>query len=173
MTFKFVESLRNHIQHYGLPVHNFSSHMHWDNEFEHLEHQCLLFATKESLSKDKRFNKKALRQQPEEINLIKTIRLYIESLSTLHNNIRKVIRKAVNNARAIIEGNIERYTRETNHDGIGISAIHAFDGRLADRHSLLLEWDNIRIDLEQKNQQLYNLHKQHVTNRADAPKKSK
>ena len=67
-SFNFIEELRNHIQHNGLPVDTYSINRSWDEGFKHLETSCRITADKGKLAEDGDWEKrKALDPMPEKI----------------------------------------------------------------------------------------------------------
>jgi len=164
-SFHFVESLRNHVQHNGLPTSIFTAHSAWDDEFEHLEYCNLFYIDKEQLKNDSRFNKGVLNKLPDKIELLREIRKYVSALGLIHKEIRKQLAQRLIESRELIQNYIDQYAAILNKEPIGLSAIHRINGETASSIPVFLDWDDMRKALEKKNYPRNNLVKQHVTSR--------
>jgi hypothetical protein len=100
---------------------------------------------------------------PEKVDLISASRCYVEALSSIHTNARQLISNRVDEARTLIQTAIDDYKSVYKKDFAVLSA-YMFDGENKnDEVLLILEWDNIRLELEKRNRQLANLKKRYVT----------
>ncbi|WP_461211577.1 hypothetical protein [Desulfocurvus sp. DL9XJH121] len=163
--FGFVESLRNHVQHNGLPIHLFTSHSKWTDDFENMEFWNSFSVKKEYIVCDIKFNKQIIDKMPEKIDILDSIRRYISDLSFLHDEIRHDYAHFVSNSRALLGGYIEEYIKKSNGQSIGLTAMRKSEGKFVDPVPIILEWDNVREELEKKHTPLANLTKRCVTNR--------
>ncbi len=162
--YRFVDELRDHVQHRGVPVHWTSHHSFRDQSDgkNNLIFSLELATEKKYLEEDPEFKKKVLEELPERIDLKNATRVYIESMSRVHSAARKLIQKALNDSRNIIENFRNEYQKIYPKKIIGLSAF-CFDGNKAvDRRPLLLVWDDIRIKLTNSNSELKNLRRRYV-----------
>ncbi len=167
--YRFMENLRNYIQHKNTAVHNVSYGGRWtaldDNGL--LEYSSSFMADKSVLASDKKFKKHILNEMPDKINLMVSTRSYIESISKIHDNVRKMVSKNVNESRTIIQTAIDDYKIVYKDNFAGLSAFE-FDGhKKTDETPIFLSWDDIRIELEKRNKNLVNLKKRYVTGQVE------
>ena len=167
--YRFMEALRNHVQHYGLAVHSLSLPSKWvgENKNNQLIYQLKINATKDVLSQNKDFKKKIFSEMPEKVELIKAIRIYIGCFSNVHKRIRDLINLNVSLSRADIENIIHRY--EEVNDGDAMAA-YAYSVETDNPNSkpieeipILLDWDNVRLNLNEKNNSFPNISKWYVS----------
>ncbi|MCD9463030.1 hypothetical protein CJF25_08520 [Photobacterium phosphoreum] len=167
--YRFMEALRNHVQHYGLAVHSLSLPSKWvgENESEQMINQLKINSTKDELSQNKEFKSSVFSEMPEKVELTKAIRIYIGCFSNVHKRIRDLINFNVSLSRADIEDVIHRYKEVNAGDAIGISAYSVEEDDPSsmpiDKISILLDWDNVRLNLNGKNQSYKNMSKWYVS----------
>ena len=167
LEYRFMEALRNYVQHCGFPVHHISLQS-WATAIKDPERRLLytidLASIKEKLLEDKKFKRSVVKELDEKIDLKHTTRKYVECLSEIHKHVREIVSGNLIAARNLIEGYMNRFKEEFDEDILGISAT-SFDleGRKVDEVPLLLEWDDIRIDLFEKNRVLTKLSLRYVT----------
>jgi len=162
--YRFMEALRNHIQHYGTAVHQVIFGARWTSHDDsgQLEFSSSFTAEKKFLDSDGHFKKQVLNEMPDKVDLISASRSYIEALSSIHNNARQMISGSVTEARASIQKAIDEY-KAANKDSVGLSA-YVFNGDTrVEEIPLFLNWDDVRIQLEKRNAHLVNLKKRYVT----------
>lgn len=166
--YRFMEQFRNHIQHYGLPIHYISSGMRWTDLSEDglLEYSMDFGAQKSFLEEDKKFKKSIINESPGEVDLKSMTRCYIESLSSAHNAARDLIKESVQNARQNFEDAYSEYRKiYPDHSGSLIACITDDQG-VVETVPLMLYLDNIRMNLQKRNRKLVNLKKSYVTGKA-------
>lgn len=160
--YRFMEALRNFVQHYELPIHFTSHSMGWTSLDDEglLEFSMDLASQRSFLGRDGEFKKKVLQELEEKTDLKHATRVYIEALSNIHLAIRKSISGSVQKARNLIQS-----THQQHGDASYESLIAYKISSPTESHELplLLKWDDIRIKLEQKNKKLTNLRKRYVT----------
>ena len=164
--YRFMEALRNHVQHRGAPVHKVSIGSQWtdiDKINGLSEYSIYISAQKEKLLSDNSFKKSVLNQMPDEVNLCAATRKYIESISFIHHQAREMIDCNVVKARRIFEDTINLYKTENEGKFIGLHAFACDDDRKIDEVPLFLDWDDVRKRLVIQNRQLINLSKRYVT----------
>ena len=161
--YRFMEALRNYVQHRGIPVHKISPRKKWtESKEDFLEYSLYFSASKSRLIEDFKFKAAILKEMPDEIDLGLTTRGYIQSMSNVHDKIRQLIAENVIRARNTIESAISDY--KIQHElTLCLSAFSAIQGDVIEDFSIFLDWDDIRIRLERKNEKLINLRKRYVS----------
>lgn len=167
LSYQFMEQLRNYVQHRGLPVHYVSMGMTRveENGESLLEHRVDLKAVKSKLEDDKTFKKKILNQIDDEVDLIKTTRQYIQSLSIIQRKIRVFTKESIDNARGNIQNMQDEYKKVYEEGLLGLNACYSISNEITDRVPLVLEWDDIRIKLETRNGALIGLSSSYISNK--------
>ena len=159
--YRFMEALRNYVQHKGLAIHNTKIDRMSKNK--KVEYVIRVFTYKAELKSDEKFKKVILEEMPDKVDLIQAIRIYIESINKIHLQIRNLISSNVNSSRRLIEDYIERCHDSGNSGGDILHAIsyepRELTNEIIESFPLLLEWDDIRISLIEKNGELTNLDK--------------
>jgi len=166
--YRFMDALRNHIQHYGTAVHRVMFGGRWTSLDDKglLEFSSSFTAEKRFIASDGHFKKQVLDEMPDKVDLISASRGYIEALSSIHINARQMISKSVNGARASIQVAINDYKSVYKKAFVGLTA-YMFDGdSKRDEVLVFLNWDDIRLELEKRNHQLLNLKKRYATGQA-------
>ncbi len=163
--YRFMEALRNYVQHRGLPIHLIKTHSerNIDSDNKQMSFSIELYSQKERLEEDKKFKRKVLEEMPEEINLKETVRAYIECISTVHVKVRKMLSPFLKKSRYLIEKVQADYRKLYTGKIIGLYALYMKDNKVLDKIPLLLEWDDVRLKLTQENSQLTNLRHRFVT----------
>jgi hypothetical protein len=163
--YRFMEALRNYIQHYGSAVHHvtFGGRLIPPHINGLVEISSSFSAAKKVLASDSHFKKQILDEMPDEVDLISASRGYVEALSSIHNNVRKMVSKTVNEARSLIQTAIDDYRAVYKEDIVVLSAYLFDDKTEIDQIALFLYWDDIRIHLQERNKQLTNLKRSYVT----------
>jgi hypothetical protein len=165
--FRFMEALRNYVQHRGIPVHFVSQGARWTS-FEDdrlMEFSVHIAAQRSYLEEDEKFKKAVLNEISKDVDLIAASRQYLESISAINEFVRKLLFEPTTSARTAIESAHHRYSQVYSETLIGLSALEMEDALVISSIPLLLEWDDIRIQLQKRNRQLVNLSKRYVTSR--------
>jgi hypothetical protein len=173
LDYRFMEQLRNHVQHHGLPVHNFSLGSRWDEKRTSREHYVSFFATKATLSRDPQFKRKVLDELPDSIDLQGATRRYIDCLSRINVGVRALTEFAVGAARAELQSTLEEYRAAYGKDVIALHVFQREGDRLTALMPVLLKWDDSRIRLQKKNPFATNLRPAHITNKVHESKQEK
>lgn len=166
--YRFAEALRNHVAHSADAVHSVSSPSKWlmgdGNKAETLVFNLEVFSVKERLSMNSSFKKLVLNECEDKIDLKKVIRKYMGSISELQEEVRGLIKDSVNQARHLIQGFTDRYGGINDGETFGLAAYSAKDIEAASKPlSISLEWDNVRIKLEEKNQPISNMDRRCIS----------
>lgn len=165
--YRFIEALRNHVQHRGFPAHHIQFHsfiVDPDATETRIVHTIEIASEKKFLQEDKKFKKSVLEEMDERIDFKKAIRKYMECLSEIQTEVRNLISAKLSDARSLISEYIERYKKEIEEKTNGLVAIiKNDDGIKIDAVYMLLDWDDIRIKLENRNRVLKNLMSRYVS----------
>ena len=162
--FRFMEELRNYVQHYGIPVHSATLGSKWTELDDGLLEYSISFkAKKKNFITDGKFKKRILDEMPDEVNLRSATRSYIESISSVHQQARDLIQDSVNDERKNLEDTIAEYEEEYKKDSLGLMAYAFEENEKIDEVPILLKWDDIRIRLQKRNRKLVNLKRRYAT----------
>lgn len=165
--YRFVRELRNFVQHFGFAVHFTSLPRAWDGfgKMDNLLFSVEVRSYRAELQKHREL-KKLLGQMPEEIDLKEVIRKYIEAISRVHNNARKLVEEAASQARSIIKNTLDRYKEQLSDEVVGLYAYCMSDeDEEREKIPVILEWDNFRLQLIEDNKLLVNLSKRYVSSK--------
>lgn len=164
--YRFMEALRNYLQHHGTAVHSISPQSRWTPENNHqlLEYSLHIKAKRSLLAENEKFKKSVLNEMPEEVNLLTSVKKYIELISEIHVYFRESISAQVNDARKTILSSHKKYSRIYKESLVGLCAFELKNSIVQSTVPLLLDWDDVRINLQKTNPKLINLSKRYVTN---------
>lgn len=150
--YRFMYSLRNHVQHKAVAIHGFSSNDEGAIDANGWVEVVKFYASKIALGADKNFKIRVLEEQPEKIDVRRAARRSMQAIGKVHFALRNVSKDHVARSRSVIEMAISEY-REA-----GAMSIACFGARRlgdAGAHiSLSLDWDNVRLRLVEKNRNL-------------------
>lgn len=165
--YRFMEALRNHVQHRGIPIHFFRQDSRWtsNDEYGHMEFSIYIAAQRDVFESDGKFKKTVLSEMTQDVNLLAAARKYVESLSSIHQFVRDLISASITTARALIESAHSKYSKEFNGSLIGLAALEVGEEGVRLSVPLLLEWDDVRLQLQKRNRQLVNMAKRYVTSK--------
>ena len=163
--YRFMEALRNYVQHRGIPVHWAQLGSRWTSleDEGYMEYSMEIASQRSYLEEDKKIKKSVLAEIDEKIDLKAAARSYIESISRVHEFARDIISEATNFSRKLIEGAHRRYAEEYSESLAGLSACIWDDDRQVSSVPLLLDWDDVRLSLQKRNRKLVNLSKRYAT----------
>lgn len=170
--YRFMEALRNYVQHRGLAVHSTSLGSRWTSQEENneLEYKTKIYTHRAEVESDKAFKKEVSKEMEEKVELVYAVRSYISSISEVHCVIRDLIKNVINKSRASIESAIIDYENINSGKLVGLNAICSIPqtpiDEIIERVPLLLDWDDVRIKLIKKNSKLVNLRKRYVSSSA-------
>lgn len=157
--YRFVEALRNSVQHHSLPVHGMSFGSKWDGEKTENQYSSAYYANKVELAKNAGFKRSVLNETPERVDLLSEVRVYIAALSHVHIQVRGLIDHAVSNARQLIETHIKQYEGFDSGGSLGLVAVSYENDEKYEAVPILLDWDDVRLSLVSKNRALTNLER--------------
>ena len=162
--YRFMEALRNHVQHRGLPIHWISQGRRWTEIGENglLEYSMELVSQRSILEEDG-FDESVLQELDDEVDLKEYTRCYVESISNVHNSAREMIAAPVNVARELLQEAHAKYKSTYNGSLVGLSVYSLSGDETIGSFPILLDWDDIRIKLQKRNRKVVNLKKRYVT----------
>jgi hypothetical protein len=166
--YRFIEALRNYVQHRELPVHSMTHHNYVEdiNDIKASDKVSTisLYAKCQTLKKDKKFKKEALKGLPDMINIIFCIRYHMEGIWKIHEYLIQTHSGIADNARAIISNAIERFEATTGESSFGLCITsEETETSVSEQIPLLLDHDDARRAALNKLGYLNNLHKRYVT----------
>lgn len=166
--YRFMEALRNHVQHAGLAVHGVEVNSSWKpkRQWDRLEFRVTPYAMKASLELDPKFKKSVLAECPEKVPIIPAARKYVEGISVIHAEARKLVDPIANRARSKIEAAIAQHEHEAKQRYVGLAAVAEEAGQVVEKVPVLLDWDDVRIKLNEQNRALTNLSQRHVSSQS-------
>jgi hypothetical protein len=165
MEYRFMEALRNHVQHYGLPVHNVQynpSTQGFDKERK-LIYSMELSSKKIFLREDDDFKEKVLKEIPEVIDLKLFTRIYIERISKVHSAIREIVSNTLQESRSLIEKTINSYQKLYPDKILGLYLLCIEGEEEIEKTLLMLDWDNVGLKLIRRNPELIDLRIKYVS----------
>lgn len=165
--FRFMEALRNHVQHSGIPVHLVSTKREWTSFEENglLEFSLYFAAQRNELASDNGFKKQVLEEMPEQVDLKLASRIYIEAISSIHTHVRALIETEVEESRLLLDKAIQDYMVVYDREPLGLSAYEFQGEEKTDEILILTKWDDIRRELIKRNGKLTNLGKRYVSSK--------
>ncbi|MDR0226032.1 MAG: hypothetical protein LBI66_06395 [Burkholderiaceae bacterium] len=147
--YRFMCSLRNHVQHRASAVHGFESDDDMRGDGNNWVESVRFTAHKRHLSADKGFNARVLNEQPEKIDVRRCARRSMEELGAAHLRLRKLVADHVLLARSTIEGAIAEYKNAGADSALALVARR--DGDKDTDVLVFLDWDDVRMELVRKN----------------------
>ncbi len=165
--YRFMEALRNHVQHRGMPVHSVMTNA--EENSDGLWVHSLYFTTrKHELILEGGFKKAILFEMPDDVNLLFFVRSYIRSISLIHAQARDLIEENVFSAREALDKKTKEYElANKNKRVLGLTAYETKDGNKTDEVMLWTPFDDSRIRLIKRNTKLDLLTKSYATNQLD------
>lgn len=166
--YRFSEKLRNHIAHYADAVHSVDSPSRWSmNESKRADKLVFnmgVYSHKDRLRENSKFGAAVLNEADSKIDLKQVTRKYMGSISELQVEVRGLIKSSVDQARELILAYTEKYAAINDGEAFGLAAFSQTELESGAKPlSLSLEWDDIRIKLERKNQSISNMDKRFVS----------
>jgi len=165
LEYRFMEALRNYVQHRGIPVHltQFNSFSDDSGEKRSLIFSMEVASQKEYLQEDGKFKKKVLDEIADRVDLKASTRIYIEGISKVHGAARKLVEQPLKEARSTIETVIDSYQKTYLEKLVGLHAMCLNESNIVESVPLLLDWDDIRLKLTKRNSVLVNLRNRYVS----------
>lgn len=163
--YRFMETLRNHVQHGGLAVHLITHNSKSIGEIgnSYLEKSLDFYSSQSKLLENPKVKKKVLYEFEDKIDLKKSIRSYIESIGLVQSKIRDIIYASTTESRSVIEQAHLLYKQKFNESSGYISACAIQEKKIVESIPLLLDWDDVRLNLLNRNKNLLNLSKTYIS----------
>lgn len=157
--YRFMEALRNYVQHSGLAVHSLGISSQWLPPRQRIwdEHSLAAVVVRSYLAEGANFKAKVLAECPEKVDILAASRRYIESLGNIQNHIRRNTTELVEGARRKMSEAITRYVSFATASPLGLEANAAPSEGTSDRVPVFLEWDDVRKKLANRNGSMVNL----------------
>jgi hypothetical protein len=141
---KLMKYLRNHIQHNGLLVTNFS--FDGKNLSDDLREQTLQFGIDKNTIKARGFKIDDFKDFDEKIDLKRIIRVYTDFISLVHQKFRELTNEKTINARNEFENIFNQYLQYKY-----LCVAQKINNKIVNEIQILLYWDDIRIKMIKKN----------------------
>lgn len=166
--YRFMEALRNHVQHSGLAVHSLGIASRWLPPGQRVwdEHYLTAVALRSYLAEGSNFKAKVLAECPDNVDLLASARRYIESLGTVQGHVRKNTADILAKARKSMTDAIDQYASFASASTLGLEARALLGEATGDRVAVFLEWDDIRKKLAERNGSMVNLSARTVVSAA-------
>lgn len=161
--YQFVCELRNHVQHRAVAVHGIKSRSRGTSWSE----SAILYCQKKLILDDRGdFKLRVLEQLDEQVDLMAMFRAYMVSVSRVQIALRRLICQACIDSREVIDSAIKDYA--SNQKGstderaqvLGVTAVKVEDGCFTAPVPLVLDWDDTRVALAEKNSRAIHLPRQ-------------
>lgn len=170
--YRFMEALRNHAQHYGLPVHGATyerSRVDRTEETSLFRHAVATYVDLDELRANKKFKKSILAELTgDRAKTEPHIRDYIEGLSAIHDGVRDRLKDDIAKWLGEIRQAMVHYRSASAKEGIiGLAAFELDKKRKVVKEFPLVEGMLVRIErLQKRNRHLVNLSRRFVTSAA-------
>lgn len=164
--YRFMEALRNHVQHGGTAVHRVEVNCPWhvqEGKKYKRSFSISLYSNKSELNENDSFRKSVLNECPEKVDVIPAVRVYISGISSLHECIRSLIEETLKESRALFDRSVDRYKRKSRRAGVALQAVCKKQGEVDDVINIVFDADNVRKLLLKRNKILNNLRNYYVT----------
>jgi hypothetical protein len=141
---KLMKYLRNHIQHNGLLVTNFS----FDGKkiSDELREETFRFEIDKNTIKARGFKIDEFTNFDEKIDLKRTIRVYMDFISQVHKQFRDLTNEKTTNARSKFENIFDQYSQYKH-----LCIAQKINNEIKNEIQILLHWDDIRVEMIKKN----------------------
>ena len=168
-SYRLLEAMRNHVQHCGLAVHEVSIRVRSVSaDDSHINEVSIEpYACRKYFELDNKFKNTVLAEMPEKISLLKSLREYMQSIGEAHGVARILVDEQVKYYRNLVEIKILQYREINNGEITGLAAIEADDSELnyINSYPLILDWDDVRLKLSNRNSLLRGLASRVVVSR--------
>lgn len=150
LDYQFVCELRNHAQHQGTAIHGFEASLVPRSDSNGWADAVSLYASKSELVASN-FKAKVLAKQPDKINVRSRVRMSMIALGKVHLKLRAHLAPHVDAARAAFDAAISDYRSAGATSVVGLAARRV--GGKNEDVSVLVDWDDVRQSLANKNNQ--------------------
>jgi hypothetical protein len=155
--YRFMEALRNHVQHCSTPIHTISLES-WRVGDIRAESQPMAFAVgfvadpEQIRDASKRAGEQELDAMDGQVDLKAAARVYLSCIGKIHAQVRAVTGPLLKTARDHVAGVIQRFKEDAQPDVVGLAVVAISpDGKHNREFGVSLNWDDVRIALETRN----------------------
>ena len=168
LDYRMMEALRNHVNHSGLAVHTVTAPSKWtidqNNRADQLVFNIEIYALKKTLNENSGFKQSVLNEIPDKFDLKKGARSYIGAISDAHEKIRETISEPVNDARNTISKYLKKYSDINSGPSLPAGIFKETPNTSHESPTtIFLEWDDVRVQLSQKNISISNMVRRHIS----------
>ena len=159
--YRFMCALRNHVQHKATAIHGFVLDDDGVGGSNSWVETVKFAADSARLKSDRNFKRSILLEQPDKIDIRRRARGSVQEVGIVHRTLRRVSEDQVDLARSLVESAIRDYQGASATSALGLSARHV--GNVDADVPLFLDWDDVRLQLVEKNSALPQLwpHRTH------------
>lgn len=155
--YRFMEALRNHVQHSGSALHTLSQGsrpVHADGQHGAcFEYFLLPLCNKSNLADRGDFKAAVLNECPDVVNLLECIRFHAHGLSSVQRAVREIISTTVSDAATCMREGQAALEEKVSGSLDGTEAISINqDDEVEEKVPMLLQWEDVRGWLIQRNQ---------------------
>jgi hypothetical protein len=168
--YRFLEALRNHVQHCGLPIEiiTFNSGFVGRDPKNDVQFSVIPNTTLETLASDKEFKKAILdevKSLGEKIDLRLPIREYVSCIVSLHDEVRKVFSKVISDSKESYSKAVKKYSMIDEH-AVRHPRLecHTDSGKVEETVHLILDFLDRYELLHGQNSNVRNVTKSFVSN---------
>lgn len=156
-SYRIACALRNYVQHCATPVHGVTG-----RKSECWADALVIYCQKRTLLEEGKFKASVLAEMEDKTDLKQVAREYMHGVSSVHVKLRKRVDEHCRGARQLHEEAIAQFVAaqpepESGKPGIGLTVCREDDGKFVDAHPILLDWDDVRQLLAEKNRFAYKL----------------
>ena len=153
LAYRFLCELRNHVQHRALAIHGSSGSGKKYSWLEKTSLQC----HKARIEEDKgKFKQRVLDELPEKIDVLDMFRKFMVAVSHAHVELRKSVKTYWEEARSDIQQAMDEFAKAQRpedgpHSAVGLTACLREGDKWTKPVVLMLDWDDARMELSNKN----------------------
>jgi hypothetical protein len=172
LSFRLGETLRNYVQHRGLPLDGAVYTSRWvdlQNFEPHrtaMENGLALYLLTDRLIADKSFKRQVadeLKEQPRKLNLRPVIWEYVGDIAAVHNQLRNSTKELVKSSAEMVKRTIDDFAGNNARRRSPIYLVTLENGKIIESRPLMMETSKRITELVSKYSRLENLTKQFVT----------
>ena len=166
--YRAMSALRNFVQHRGFPVRSatFAAQRVDDDSDFRLRHSVSPHVLLGDLRLDPDFKKTVLAElaaMGDKLDLKYLVRDYLEGLWGAHSEFRRLIGLKTTGWETILRDAIQRFDAQSTDAGSSLSVVRRDDGRVLEKTAIFMEFVDLRIHLERRNDTLVNLTRRYAS----------
>lgn len=157
LSYRIVCALRNYVQHRSTPVHSLTG-----RKSECWADTLGIYCRKSTLMDEGNFKASVLAEMEDQTDLKIVAREYMNGIGSVHIELRKRVDEHCREARRVHEEAIAEFVAAQPElgpgtPGIGLTVCREVNEEYLDAHPILLEWDDVRQLLAEKNRFAFEL----------------